>query len=413
MAFGLVQPGHSSMIRAEMQRRSWNTTAHWPSSPRTTLRWGGLRKLHYNPSSQIGPGNRASQGASAGYNAFDSIAEPDPYDSHPVGMSQDELDALVHRHEVHTAYLRAQLQRNPVLTPLKGVKMAAPTLRRLSGFFRNKGKGPGPRNWGDISSLNNFGDSELNAQRVPLRNFAEIPRGQKTHKGVTTPRDELVRIELPTRPKAEAKKAKSPSQALKSDGKTPRSDATTKSQLPAHKVELREVQSELPTRSEASARGLKTNRDNKSGQTTNLSDEEKIVVLYQELERQRDETNSPNLVGEVSVESETVTPCHEEAGAGLRRCAFRMFWVNFVRSKIKSPKGMDLSFSRRHQQRTRPPAPGSLVLRLAAVSIPHAWIAPNIAGTRGAPVSRKIDHREWAQRTGRRESEQLEFRGSS
>ncbi|KAJ7432702.1 hypothetical protein B0H11DRAFT_2378899 [Mycena galericulata] len=44
------------------------------------------------------------------------------------------------------------------------------------GPSRNKGKGADPRNWGAITSLDEFSEAELEAQRDALENFAEITR---------------------------------------------------------------------------------------------------------------------------------------------------------------------------------------------------------------------------------------------
>jgi hypothetical protein len=52
------------------------------------------------------------------------------------------------------------------------------------GPSRNKGKGPDPGNWGDVSSLHDFDEQELRAQRERLENYAEINRIIK-HEEVT------------------------------------------------------------------------------------------------------------------------------------------------------------------------------------------------------------------------------------
>ncbi|KAJ6551483.1 hypothetical protein B0H19DRAFT_1296911 [Mycena capillaripes] len=126
-------------------------------------------------------------------------------------MTRDDLEALVRRHEAITAQYHAQLARKAESeTGQKSVKVdnsgnipnvrksifdseLAPAFKARSatveevedegdlisfspmpGSSQNKGKGPDPRNWGNISSLHNFSEEELKQQREMLQNYEEI-----------------------------------------------------------------------------------------------------------------------------------------------------------------------------------------------------------------------------------------------
>ncbi|KAK6978279.1 hypothetical protein R3P38DRAFT_3469860 [Favolaschia claudopus] len=143
-------------------------------------------------------------------------------------MSPEELSTLAHRYEAYAAQLRAEMARaeqirkvsenerappanKPVVKPDPVAKeqirehsecpttpepAAPPQMRRAhrvtveevdeeddplsirpaAGPSRDKGKGPDPRNWGDIHSLRSFSEDEMRAQREALDNFAEINR---------------------------------------------------------------------------------------------------------------------------------------------------------------------------------------------------------------------------------------------
>ncbi|KAJ7938496.1 hypothetical protein B0H13DRAFT_2301521 [Mycena leptocephala] len=160
---------------------------------------------------------------------------------------------------------------------------STPAVPRGYVYSRNIGKGAYSGNWGDVSLRENFAESNLKAQQDELENFAEIHHVEK-HERVTTPCEVLVDVSLPCRPKSEAEKAKSPSKALTSDGKTPRSDKkASKSKLAAPKLKPQEVHEVEPqSRPKASGRDSKTDRENMSGQT-HLTAEEMLSLLDQKI----------------------------------------------------------------------------------------------------------------------------------
>jgi len=112
-------------------------------------------------------------------------------------LSREELEALVRRHEAITAQFRAQLVRKAASnvgdsipdesnskvefapTPASALLSRRVSMEEVedegdlitfspmpqAGPSRNKGKGPDPGNWGDISSLQNFSEDEMRAQR--------------------------------------------------------------------------------------------------------------------------------------------------------------------------------------------------------------------------------------------------------
>jgi hypothetical protein len=64
----------------------------------------------------------------------------------------------------------------------------SPAIPSGEGPSREKGKRPDPRNWGDISLLENFSLNDLQAQRDALANYAEMNRIIK-EESVSTPVD--------------------------------------------------------------------------------------------------------------------------------------------------------------------------------------------------------------------------------
>ncbi|KAK6997281.1 hypothetical protein R3P38DRAFT_3370354 [Favolaschia claudopus] len=106
-------------------------------------------------------------------------------------MSNDELISLARRHEAFAAQLRAKVEHMDLKAPTDEViEKRDPTHRATveevededdlisfkpsAGPSRNKGKGADPGNWGDISSLANFSERELEAQRDALLTWNTI-----------------------------------------------------------------------------------------------------------------------------------------------------------------------------------------------------------------------------------------------
>ncbi|KAJ7153749.1 hypothetical protein C8R46DRAFT_1228044 [Mycena filopes] len=161
-----------------------------------------------------------------------------------------------------------------------------PTVQ-LARPSRKKGKSAvDPTNWGDVSFLENFAESKTNSQKVALDNSAGLTRAEE-HKRVTTPCEVLVDVSVPHRPKPDAGNAESQPQALELDS------------------QLRQFNYD--------ASKSKTNHDNTSSQTLNLSfsDGEEIALLFDkisELERQRDEMNSPKVKKGIRDQKSPTTP---------------------------------------------------------------------------------------------------------
>ncbi|KAJ6594827.1 hypothetical protein B0H19DRAFT_1366592 [Mycena capillaripes] len=188
---------------------------------------------------------------------------------------------------------------------------------------RKKGKGADPRNWGDVSFLENFSEREMKAQHNALQNFAEIHR-VVGHERVTTPHSVLVDISPPRSPQPKVKKTKAP----KSSGNSPDDNQASMLKLAAPKTELPQVQRTEPeTRINTSDRDpvSKTEREHMSGQT-HLSNMERLKLLYErisEVEARQRETNARNVREIEDLKSSTtpklrgVTPGRLAAGSFL------------------------------------------------------------------------------------------------
>ncbi|KAJ7751345.1 hypothetical protein B0H16DRAFT_1840544 [Mycena metata] len=290
-------------------------------------------------------------------------------------MSLDKLRDLARRHEAFAAQIRAQVQRKVATdstqsesddsNPEESVGTSEedtgseeeldepyvhatmhecegdsefvapiPTVEPGRSASHDEGRNFDAGNWGDVSLLENFSESRWNSQKTV------------EHKRVTTHCEVLVDNPLPHRPKPDAQKAKSPTVALGLDGQRSQSNNNASNlKVDAPKTELHEVQNESQPRSNASGRESKTNHAHMSGQTTNLLDDKRIQQLFQrtsELERQREEPNSPKVNGNKDSKS-SMTP--KLRGVTPGKLAAGRFLDNAIRGVYKTGHGSQPSDS--------------------------------------------------------------------
>jgi hypothetical protein len=145
-----------------------------------------------------------------------------------------------------------------------------------AGPSRNKGKGLDPGNWGDVSSLHDFDEQELRAQREMLENYAEINRIIKQEE--VTPSNIFSQISNrpQSSPKAATRKRSRSPKSKKSKGTKPQPPVVEFEDVP--EIEVQEIE---PVKLAAPAVAQEFNKDPepKSG----LSIEDKLTLLFEKI----------------------------------------------------------------------------------------------------------------------------------
>ncbi|KAJ7192771.1 hypothetical protein C8J57DRAFT_1265102 [Mycena rebaudengoi] len=241
-------------------------------------------------------------------------------------MSNEDLATLARRHEAYATQLREQMARNTVpkynsdvkgnyrgFTPedvgseVESEQPPSPLQRAtieevdskedlisfqnpVAGTTRDKGKGVDPGNWGDVSALQNFSESDLKAQQEMLQNYAEIHRVMKEEQS-STPTNIFAGIgesaSMPPSLKGKGRRRRSKSPKVKKTKVETRVEIPPKPSKPVEEVEFVE-----PTKSEEI--GIVSDRDanNDRVSTSGLTNDEMHAILKQkiselhELERQ-------------------------------------------------------------------------------------------------------------------------------